>query len=175
MKIKLKDLTSSQWDDWKYNQCPETDCRDCYFRGLDCGCSNYTNSWFNHKDVISDSLLNKELTIPSISIVIHPKNIEWDILHGMMLPYFSNKKVDSKDLSNFFLRKMQSLDEYFRINLYLSFGPDRRNSHILGYLSSIDGYSLFTNLKFETLYRIKYSDCEPRFTLTEIDKEKESM
>lgn len=61
-KIKLKDLTKEQWDNY-VNSCISRSCSDCIFNLAKCGGSKYKESWINHKDLYSDKLLDQEIEI----------------------------------------------------------------------------------------------------------------
>ena len=64
-KIKLRDLTKEQWDNYINNICRKVllYCKDCPFYGANCGFSEDDESWINHKDLYSDKFLNQEVEI----------------------------------------------------------------------------------------------------------------
>lgn len=67
IKIKLRDITNEQWDDYKHNACPKLVCPNaCPCYGSNCSFSKSSESWINKKDLYSDKFLNQEIEIPDI-------------------------------------------------------------------------------------------------------------
>ena len=65
-KIKLRDMTKEQWDDYK---CRSRSCSDCIFEPVNCIGSENKRSWFNNKDMFSDKFLNQEVEIDAPDIL----------------------------------------------------------------------------------------------------------
>ena len=60
-KIKLKDLTPEQWDNY-VDRCKMT-CYKCAFNVSSCRLSECKGSWVNNKDMFSDKFLDQEIEI----------------------------------------------------------------------------------------------------------------
>lgn len=61
-KIKLRDLTKEQWDDWlRINCCVE--CSNCPAKGGSCAESDDESVWINNKEIFNDKFLDKEIEI----------------------------------------------------------------------------------------------------------------
>ena len=60
-KIKLKDMTTEQWDNY-VNRCKLT-CDKCVFEIANCRLSECKGSWLNNKDMYSDKFLDQEVEI----------------------------------------------------------------------------------------------------------------
>lgn len=63
-KIKLRDLTAKQWENWLDNNCNlKVDCENCPIYKTNCGSSEDEICWINNKDIYSDKFLNQEIEI----------------------------------------------------------------------------------------------------------------
>lgn len=59
-KVKMRDLTPEQSEQWKSENCKKYDCsEDCPFRCVECN----DTFWMNCKDMYSDKFLDQELEI----------------------------------------------------------------------------------------------------------------
>lgn len=60
-KIKLRDLTEKEFQNWKNEKC-EADCEHCIFEKV--GCAEWKdNCWVKNKNLYSDKFLNQEIEI----------------------------------------------------------------------------------------------------------------
>lgn len=83
-KIKLKDLTKEQWDDYVSNcKCA---CSKCIFRNACCQKSYGEESWFNNKDLFSDKFLDQEIEIKTTDIL---DEVEKRYLRAVIRPFRS--------------------------------------------------------------------------------------
>ena len=65
-KVKLKDLTWEQYNEWVDNHCQEYNeyCDKCPFQKVKCEKDGGQNSlWINNKDLYSDKFLDQEIEI----------------------------------------------------------------------------------------------------------------
>lgn len=67
-KIKLRDMTKEQWDNFKEKNCM-WHCEKCVFGPTKCFKSYDKKSWINHKDMYSDKFLNQEIEIEEPDIL----------------------------------------------------------------------------------------------------------
>lgn len=96
-KIKLRDLTAEQWDNYRYMCCVEL-CKNCPFEMIDCGLSNETLSWFNNKRILSDKFLNQEVEIEVLDILTKE---EKEYLSAVIKPYRDKVIKIRKCINNF--------------------------------------------------------------------------
>lgn len=75
-KIKLRDLSKEQWDDY-VNKCRNRNCSDCIFWFGNCFYSNRKMSWINHKDLYSDKLLDQEVEIEVPDNILNKEEKEY--------------------------------------------------------------------------------------------------
>lgn len=61
MKIKLRDLTEEQYEEWSEKKCNGY-CHKCIFNNVRCKSYN-GGCWVFHKDLYSDNFLNQEVEI----------------------------------------------------------------------------------------------------------------
>jgi hypothetical protein len=63
-RIKLKNMTTEQWDNWLDNNCNlKVECENCPAYRANCDSSKNENCWINNKDIYSDKFLNQEVEI----------------------------------------------------------------------------------------------------------------
>ncbi len=63
-RIKLRDLTKEQWDNWIENNCNlKMECENCPINKTYCDSSEDENCWINNKDIYSEKFLNQEIEI----------------------------------------------------------------------------------------------------------------
>ena len=67
-KIKLRDMTKEQWDNYK-EKCSRCCHKDCIFFGTNCFLSSSKYSWINNKDIYSDKFLDTEIEIEEPNIL----------------------------------------------------------------------------------------------------------
>ena len=105
-KIKLKDLTKEQWDDYVSNcKCA---CSKCVFRNACCQKSYGEESWFNNKDLFSDKFLDQEIEIKTTDIL---DEAEKRYLRAVIRPY-RNKVI--------YIRKyFYALSDAYSIEIYM--------------------------------------------------------
>ena len=60
MKIKLRDMTFEQYEEWRAKKC--FFCESCIFKNVKCYHHN-DNVWIKHKDLYSDKFLDQEIEI----------------------------------------------------------------------------------------------------------------
>lgn len=96
-KIKLRDMTKEQWDDY-INKCLSRSCSDCIFEPVNCRGSENKRSWFNNQDLYSNKFLDQEIEIEVPDIL---DEVEKEYLSNVIKP-FKNKIIYIKklDLSN---------------------------------------------------------------------------
>ncbi len=95
-KIKLKDMTTEQWDKNRISLCKlnmHENCDSCIFKGVNCGESFFRNSWIHHKDLYSDKFLNQEIEINTDILDEEEK----EYLSAVLKP-FKNKVISIKKL-----------------------------------------------------------------------------
>ena len=63
-KVKLRDLTEEQYENWCNGHCHlYKECKDCAFGKVNCLTSNKPLCWVNNKDLYSDKFLDQEVEI----------------------------------------------------------------------------------------------------------------
>lgn len=113
-KIKLRDLTPEQWDNWFENICNlKVECENCPAYRANCDSSEDENCWINNKDIYSNKFLDQEVEIEVPDILTKE---EKEYLRAVISPfrykvlfikkliyfgcyhkgYFINIKVDNK-------------------------------------------------------------------------------
>lgn len=60
MKIKLRDMTFEQYEEWQVKKCVV--CENCIFKYVKCY-HLHDNVWIKHKDLYSDKFLDQEIEI----------------------------------------------------------------------------------------------------------------
>lgn len=98
-KIKLKDLTKEQWNDY-LDKCKMT-CDKCVCENASCQHSECKGSWFNNKDMFSDKFLNQEIEIEVSDILT---NEEKEYLSAVIKPFRNRVSC---------IKKVQFHDKYF--------------------------------------------------------------
>lgn len=71
-KIKIRDLTAEQYDDWKGRLCDNLwlgKCASCPFKGTNCSYSESKFSWINNKNLYSDKFLDEEIILDAKTII----------------------------------------------------------------------------------------------------------
>ena len=61
-KVKLRDLTEKQYENWLAKNCYYTKCVNCPFAKVYCDLTS-KNNWINNKDLYSDKFLDIEIEI----------------------------------------------------------------------------------------------------------------
>ena len=61
-KIKLKDLTVYQYENWKDKNCLNMKCKDCNFHKVSCD-ERMDDCWIKNKDLYKDEFLNQEIEL----------------------------------------------------------------------------------------------------------------
>lgn len=61
-KVKLRDLTETQFEKWTFKNCGWYNCKDCVFKSVNCGTvSPYY--WIKDKSLFSDKFLDQEIEV----------------------------------------------------------------------------------------------------------------
>lgn len=112
-KIKLRDITTEQWDKFIKKNCLKNmanmDCDNCIFRHINCSYSGVIDSWINYKEMYSDKFLNQEV------------EIEMPILDEIEKKYLRNIIKPFRDRV-IYIKKNKLHDKYFIvINIYSDF------------------------------------------------------
>ena len=107
-KIKLRDLTKEQWDNYQNNCIGK--CNNCVFGSVNCQDSGNKRSWFNNKDLYSDKFLNQEIEIEGPDILDEK---EKEYLSAVIKPFRDRVSC---------IKKVGIHDKYFiSIKVYSSF------------------------------------------------------
>ena len=61
-KVKLKDLTVEQYENWKDKNCLNMKCKDCNFHKVSCD-ERMDDCWIKNKDLYKDEFLNQEIEL----------------------------------------------------------------------------------------------------------------
>lgn len=117
-KIKLRDMTSEQWDANKDSLCNFC-CSECVFKPVNCLESIFRSSWINHKDIFEDKFLDKEIEIEEQDIL---DKEEKEYLSAVIKP-FRDKVISIKKLIYF-----GCYHKVYFINIQIN-----NNSDILGF------------------------------------------
>lgn len=108
-KIKLRDLTSEQFERWMKDNCGHAkyvDCTDCPFFFSNC-IVDEKKSWVNNKDLYSDKFLDIEIEVADEPLLT-PKEKEY--LEGVIRPF--------KDIVEYIAKSnMDNNLEYLCINI----------------------------------------------------------
>ena len=94
-KIKLRDLTKEQWDNFLENKCYMF-CDTCPFSNGRCQKSEIKSSWFNNKDLFSDKYLNQEIEIEEPDIL---DEVEKEYLKVVIRPFRNRVNYIKKEKS----------------------------------------------------------------------------
>lgn len=86
-KIKLKDVTKEEFEQWVNKNCENTSCKNCTFKNVMC---TGPNSWVVNKGLFSDKFLNQEIEI-EIEIEILDE-VEKEYLTNVIKPF--RNKID---------------------------------------------------------------------------------
>lgn len=105
-KIKLRDMTKEQWDNFLH-KCHMT-CSKCPFNQARCLKSENERSWFNNKDMFSDKYLNQEVEIETP-----------DILDEAEKEYLSNVIKPFRDRVILISKYFYVLDNAYSIEIYI--------------------------------------------------------
>ena len=83
-KIKLRDLTEKEFQNWKNEKC-EADCEHCIFENV--GCAEWKNNcWVRNKNLYSNKFLNQEIEIEiADEPLLTPKEKEY--LENVIKPF----------------------------------------------------------------------------------------
>ena len=83
-KIKLRDLTEKEFQNWKNEKC-EADCEHCIFENV--GCAEWKNNcWVRNKNLYSNKFLDQEIEIEiADEPLLTPKEKEY--LENVLIPY----------------------------------------------------------------------------------------
>lgn len=144
-KIKLKDLTKEQWDNY-ISKCLSRSCSDCIFEPVNCRGSENKKSWFNNKDLYSDKFLNQEVEI-DMPDGLEEKEKEY--LLNIIKP-FRDRVISIRKCVETFDKKL-----YFRIEIKL-----KSKVGIIGYE--------FINLPYFKNIMYKYMPPYHDYTLEEL-------
>lgn len=98
-KIKLRDMTTEQWDNWLDNNCNlKVECKNCpAYRAANCDSSENENCWINNKDIYSDKFLDQEVEI-EVPDILDEKEKEY--LSNVIKPF--RNRVISIEKSRFY-------------------------------------------------------------------------
>lgn len=109
-KIKLKDVTKEEFEEWMNQSCGGRCCEDCIFKYAICTGSN---SWVRNKELFSDTFLNQEIEIEKPDIL---DEVEKQYLNDV-IKSFKNRVVSiSKKVINF-SNKENKIFYYIRIKV----------------------------------------------------------
>ena len=61
-KVKLRDLTPEQYENWYKNNCNQWECEACIFSRTSCTYGT-TGCWIRNKDLYNDKFLDQEIEI----------------------------------------------------------------------------------------------------------------
>ena len=160
-RIKLRDLTKEQWDNYVDN-CKLT-CDGCVFKPANCILSKYKGSWLNNKDMYSNKFLNQELEIDVPDILTKE---EKEYLSNIIKPFrhrvISIDKIGYNGLY-FISIKIQSR---FTLN---------KIDHIDLPLFNTDMYKGMESNKEYTLADLRLFQENTKITLTEFWNSKEKL
>lgn len=90
-KIKLRDMTKDQFNEWVKRKCKKTDCYKCPFYLCVCDCNEAC--WVNHKDMCSDKFLDQEVDLSDLGIL---SQFEKDYLKSIISPFRDEVKTIKK-------------------------------------------------------------------------------
>lgn len=166
-KIKLKDLTKEQWDNFNKNNCVRSiewlECRNCIFNHVNCSYSDSEDSWINNKDLYSDKLLNQEVEI-EIPDILDEKEKEY--LSSVIKPF--------RDRVNY-IKKNKLHDKYFIvINIYSDFTIEKTDYIDLPFFKN-DMYQGMELDKEYTLADLGLFQENTKITLTEFWNSKKKL
>lgn len=92
-KIKLRDMTPEQYNDYLNNRCVGGDnCRNCIFAIVNCQDPECNDSWINNKDFYGKKFLDQEVEI-EVPDILDEKEKEY--LSNIIKP-FGNRVIDIK-------------------------------------------------------------------------------
>lgn len=113
-KIKLRDLTKEQWNDWVDNICNlKVECENCPIYRVNCDSSEDENSWINNKDLYSDKFLDQEVEI-EISDILDKEEKEY--LSAVIKP-FRNRDISISKKAITYENTENKIFHYVRIKI----------------------------------------------------------
>lgn len=89
MKIKLRDMTFEQYEEWQVKKCVV--CENCIFKYVKCY-HLHDNVWIKHKDLYSDKFLDQEIEIDEPILT----DEEREYLRAVIKPFRSRVKTITK-------------------------------------------------------------------------------
>ena len=140
MKIKLRDLTLSQYHSYRQDICENTFCetRLCPFDRTNC-CEEDKDCWLFNKDLYSDKLLDREIEI-EVEPIFTDKEREY--LHNLLKPFKDRmEEIKLLELGNFGKDRIT----YLRIIIKSILSPEQIESISLPYFkfgTMYDGLAL---------------------------------
>ena len=109
-KIKLRNVSTLEFEKWVNKNCGNTSCIECMFK---CTICTGFNCWVNHKELFSDKFLNQEIEIEKPDIL---DEVEKQYLVDVIKP-FKNRVVSiSKQVVNFSYKE-NKIFYYIRISV----------------------------------------------------------
>lgn len=109
-KIKLRDVSKEEFEQWKKENCNDLFCIKCIFKSVLCSSSN---SWVNYKCLFSDTFLNQEIEIEKPDIL---DEVEKQYLANVIKPFKNRVASISKQVVNF-SHKENKIFYYIRISI----------------------------------------------------------
>lgn len=85
IKKKLRDITTSEFEDWTKKRCGANSsfCANCYFKFVHC-LANSVTVWTKHKNLYSDNFLDQEIEIEAKDVL---DEIEKKYLKSIIRPF----------------------------------------------------------------------------------------
>lgn len=134
--IKLKDLKSWEWDDYKIQHCDKSNldtCMYCPLKIVNCSKSIVNSSWINNKEKFSENFLNQRIEIETPILTeterIYLMNVIEPFLNN--IDYVIKKQIDNMYILRIYM-KNQDLIKFplFSIdkNMYRGLEVDKKYS-----------------------------------------------
>lgn len=110
-RIKLRDATKEQWDNWVNNNCNlKVECKNCPAYRANCDSTENENCWINNKDMYSDKFLDQEIEIEVPDIL---DKEEKEYLSAVIKPFRKKFVNIKKEVRTFGLTKADERLYYY--------------------------------------------------------------
>ena len=165
-KIKLRDLTEEQYENYREGHCDGLYCDDCIFRNMYCVGSDKA-CWIHHKDLYSDKFLDQEIEIEVHDILTKE---EKEYLSNIIRPFRSRVICIMKCMIKFETKKDET---YYYIQIRLKSRTKILCNKFINV--PLPDNKKYKGMKFYKQYTLEELGLNNKITLTEFWNSKEKI